>query len=36
MRAAESLRTRVIPLDDVMRRSQPRAIPGVGGAIAPS
>ena len=34
IRAAESLRTLVIPLDEVVRRSQLRAIPGVGDAIA--
>jgi DNA polymerase (family 10) len=34
MRAAESLRTLVIPLDEVVRRSQLRAIAGVGDAIA--
>jgi DNA polymerase/3'-5' exonuclease PolX len=32
IRAAESLRTLVIPLDEVVRRSQLRAIPGVGDA----
>ena len=34
IRAAESLRTLVVPLDEVVRRSQLRAIPGVGDAIA--
>ena len=34
IRAAESLRTLVIPLGEVVRRSQLRAIPGVGDAIA--
>ena len=34
IRAAESLRTLVIPVDEVVRRSQLRAIPGVGDAIA--
>jgi DNA polymerase (family X) len=34
IRAAESLRTLVIPLNEVIRRSQLRAIPGVGDAIA--
>jgi DNA polymerase (family 10) len=34
IRAAESLRTLVIPLEEVVRRSQLRAIPGVGDAIA--
>jgi DNA polymerase (family 10) len=34
IRAAESLRTLVIPLGEVVRRSQLRAIPGIGDAIA--
>src|SRR5436190_15333416 len=34
IRAAQSLRTLVIPLDEVVRRAQLRAIPGVGDAIA--
>ena len=34
IRAAESLRTLVTPLGDVIRRSQLRAIPGIGDAIA--
>ena len=34
IRAAESLRTLVVPLDEVIRRSQLRALPGIGDAIA--
>jgi DNA polymerase (family 10) len=34
IRAAESLRTLVVPLGEVIRRSQLRAIPGIGDAIA--
>jgi DNA polymerase (family 10) len=34
IRAAESLRTLVAPLGEVIRRSQLRAIPGIGDAIA--
>jgi DNA polymerase (family 10) len=34
VRASESLRTLVTPLDQVIRRSQLRAIPGIGDAIA--
>ena len=34
IRAAESLRALVVPLDEVIRRSQLRALPGIGDAIA--
>jgi DNA polymerase (family 10) len=34
IRAAESLRTLVVPLDEVIRRSQLRALPDIGDAIA--
>jgi DNA polymerase (family 10) len=34
IRAAESLRTLVVPLDEVIRRSQLRDLPGIGDAIA--
>ena len=34
IRAAESLRALVFPLDEVIRRSQLRALPGIGDAIA--
>ncbi len=34
IRAAESLRTLVTPLDQVIRRSQLRDIPGIGDAVA--
>jgi DNA polymerase (family X) len=34
IRAAESLRTLVVSLDEVIRRSQLRALPGIGDAIA--
>ena len=34
IRAAESLRTLVVPLEEVIRRSQLRALPGIGDAIA--
>src|SRR6185369_13688076 len=34
IRAAESLRTLVVPLGEMIRRSQLRAIPGIGDAIA--
>ena len=34
IRAAENLRALVVPLDEVIRRSQLRALPGIGDAIA--
>jgi DNA polymerase (family 10) len=33
-RAAESLATLTLPLEDLVRQDRPRDIPGVGGAIA--